>query len=176
VLSFSPRDETLDLVISNFRNSGTESSQPFVRTREAIKDRPCRIFRNTRRMVFHAAAILTIAQDCTISTPCETLSVFMGHAMLLAYIKLSPFEEHESRAASTKNFRPDDILWIRGPEAVKHVGPWIETGGPASLGDVADICERGGFSEAKQGGFDALERCIIWVLARNLGQTISKFV
>lgn len=167
----------MDLVITIFRNSGVDAHHTSIRPIEAAKDRLQNIFRNnpanTRRLVFHAAVIIAIARDCTINTPCETLSVFMSHALLLAYIKFFPFVNHDTTL--TVPVRLDEIPWMRGVHAMRQVESWIAEGGPASLGSIENICNRDSFLAAKEGALGALEDLSVWGLARKFRQTVAKF-
>ncbi|CAH0027043.1 unnamed protein product [Clonostachys rhizophaga] len=177
----SSGDETMDLIISIFRNSGLEANHPSARPAEAAKDRLRQIFRsnatNARRLAFHAAVIIAIARDCTINTPCETLSVFMGYAYLLAYIRFATFTEDDiDENLALPRVALDEIPWMRDANAMRQINRWIEYGGPASLGAIANICDRRSFDEAKQGALDALTELSVWGLARKFRQTVSKFV
>lgn len=169
----------MDLVINIFRNSGQGSNRLYARSVEVAEERLRYIFRDqpvrARRLVSHSSVIIAIARDCAINTPCETLSVFMGYAFVLVYLKLFPFSDIDTQVSQRAGPKLDEIPWTIGPEATLKVEQWIENGGAASLGPIVNICDRGSFHAAKQVALDALAKLSVWGLARKFRQTVSRF-
>jgi hypothetical protein len=101
----------------------------------------------------------------------------MGYAYLLAYIRFTTFTEDDiDENLALPRVALDEIPWMRDANAMRQINRWIDYGGPASLGNIANICDRGSFDEAKQGALDALTELSVWGLARKFRQTVSKFV
>jgi hypothetical protein len=170
----------MNLIITIFRNSGLDAAKHGRPPSEAARDRLRHIFRNnpsdTRRLAFHAAVIAAIARDSTISTPCETLSVFTGYAFLVAYVRFAPFTDYDAATqGGATTVRLDGIQWLRDAEASVRINRWIQFGGPVSFGEIENLCDRRSFEKVKQAALDALSSLSAWGLARKFCQTIGRF-
>lgn len=170
----------MNLIITIFRNSGLAAAKNGLPTSEAARDRLRHIFRNnpsdTRRLAFHAAVIAAIARDSTISTPCETLSVFTGYAFLVAYVRFASFTDFDATMTQdSAAVRLDGIQWLRDAETSARINRWVQFGGPVSFGEIGNLCDRRSFDKVKQTALDALSSLSAWGLARKFCQTISRF-
>ncbi|PSN72957.1 hypothetical protein BS50DRAFT_174443 [Corynespora cassiicola Philippines] len=177
----SDAHEAMDLVIYIFRNSGRETSGS--RELDTAKDRLRYMFARdavaARRLAFHAASIVGVARECAINTPCETMRVFMGYAFLLAFIKFFPVPAQHARRHCSAVVAPppklDEIPWTRSPEEAARVQKWVESGGPASLEGVANVCDVRDFEALKQAALQTMRDLRVWGIAGKFHRTISNF-
>lgn len=84
--------------------------------------------RLTRKLVWHAAQIIGVADEYLVSAPCEILRVFMGCIFLIAFAKYSP-AVWETGSASTVEL--DKIS--KEPGQTELVNSWIRNGGTATI-------------------------------------------
>lgn len=145
------------------------------------KDHLCAIFVrlpvDARRSVYHAASIISIARECTIFTPCETMRVFNGCAFLLAFAKFSSPEpwRREKTLQQSPAVRLDALPWQRSQEANGRLQRWVEQGGVASLDPVDDISAPRNFEALKQLTLKAMQDLRVWGLARKFQRILQNF-
>ena len=132
---------------------------------------------DTRRSVCHAASIISIARECTIFTPCETMRVFNGCAFLLAFAKFSsPVAWHDdSTIQGSPTVRLDELPWQRSEEANNSLRRWVEHGGVTSLDPVDDISAPRNFELLKQMTLKAMQDLRVWGLARKFQRILQNF-
>ena len=181
-------NEAMDLVVFIFRNSSRGRVIPSLgkelgRAKEHLRHIFARKPIYTRRSVCHASSIVSIARECTVYTPCETMRVFMGFAFLLAFAKFFPFEAQtvdnnaiaNAGAIRGEAIKLDELPWRRSAEAVGRLDVWVEKGGKASLESVDDICDTRNFEALKQTALKALRDLRVWGLAGKFFRILQNF-
>ncbi|ETN36250.1 uncharacterized protein HMPREF1541_08527 [Cyphellophora europaea CBS 101466] len=168
------RTSAMDLIIFIFRNSGRERSPQLAAELTRAETHLCNTFAHdpvdTRRSVVSAANIITIARECTSTTPCEVMRLFNGYAYLLAFTCFFPFERLHTRGAAAKL---DVLPWRRTAIDETGLKAWVERSGPASFLSVDDICDSKNFETLKQEGLRALDGLRTWGLARKFYRVLQ---
>jgi hypothetical protein len=125
--------------------------------------------REARKLVWHAAQIVAVANEYLVSAPCEILRLFMGYVYIIAFAKYFPrsFEYHGPHAS---RIRLD--VHQADNQTVKQ---WIEQGGPACIGSVNDICADGAALLISQDAQSILGRLRCWGLADKFIKILQSF-
>ncbi|EWZ29228.1 hypothetical protein FOZG_17097 [Fusarium oxysporum Fo47] len=155
----------LDLILSIVR--GLISMEP--RVHDGIKVARNRLKltfagdpKTARRLCWHAAQIVAIANEYLVSAPCEIMRVFMGYIFIIAY---SAYGDHtrSSPIRVTQSVRLD--LHDQNLSHRRVVVKWIEVGGPASSGSVPDIGTDGCVPAISTDAQEILKKLQCWGLA-----------
>ncbi|KAF4334957.1 hypothetical protein FBEOM_11214 [Fusarium beomiforme] len=155
----------LDLILSIVR--GLISSEPQRYTgidvaRNRLKMTFAKDPKTARRLCWHAAQIVAIANEYLVSAPCEIMRVFMGYIFIIAY---STYGEH-SRAAP--NEVAQGVRLDLHDQNLSHrrvVVRWIEKGGPATVGSVPDVGVDGCIPAISNDAQEILKKLKCWGLA-----------
>ncbi|KAF5574202.1 hypothetical protein FPCIR_13699 [Fusarium pseudocircinatum] len=155
----------LDLILSIVR--GLISTEPRVHdgikvARNRLKLTFARDPKTARRLCWHAAQIVAIANEYLVSAPCEIMRVFMGYIFIIAY---SAYGDHtrSSPMEVTQSVRLD--LHDQNLSHRRVVVKWIEVGGPASSGSVPDIGADGCVPAISTDAQEILKKLQCWGLA-----------
>ncbi|KAF5695400.1 het-E-1 heterokaryon incompatibility protein [Fusarium denticulatum] len=155
----------LDLILSIVR--GLISTAPRVYegikvARNRLKLTFARDPKTARRLCWHAAQIVAIADEYLVSAPCEIMRVFMGYIFIIAY---SAYGDHtrSSPIEVTQSVRLD--LHDQNLSHRRVVVKWIEVGGPASSGSVTDIGTDGCVPAISTDAQEILKKLQCWGLA-----------
>ncbi|KAF5562337.1 hypothetical protein FNAPI_3233 [Fusarium napiforme] len=155
----------LDLILSIVR--GLISTEPRVHegikvARNRLKSTFARDPKTARRLCWHAAQIVAIANEYLVSAPCEIMRVFMGYIFIIAY---SAYGDHTrtSPMEVTQSVRLD--LHDQNLSHRRVVVKWIEVGGPASSGSVGDIGAEGCVPAISADAQEILKKLQCWGLA-----------
>ncbi|KAF4498458.1 Vegetative incompatibility HET-E-1 [Fusarium agapanthi] len=155
----------LDLILSIVR--GLISTEPRVHdgikiARNRLKLTFARDPKTARRLCWHAAQIVAIANEYLVSAPCEIMRVFMGYIFIIAY---SAYGDHtrSSPMEVTQSVRLD--LHDQNLSHRRVVVKWIEVGGPASSGSVPDIGTNGCVPAISTDAQEILKKLQCWGLA-----------
>ncbi|KAF5700769.1 hypothetical protein FGLOB1_10561 [Fusarium globosum] len=155
----------LDLILSIVR--GLISTEPRVHdgikmARNRLKLTFARDPKTARRLCWHAAQIVAIANEYLVSAPCEIMRVFMGYIFIIAY---SAYGDHtrSSPMEVTQSVRLD--LHDQNLSHKRVVVRWIEVGGPASSGSVPDIGADGCIPAISSDAQEILKKLQCWGLA-----------
>ncbi|RKL38055.1 hypothetical protein BFJ72_g7517 [Fusarium proliferatum] len=155
----------LDLILSIVR--GLISTEPRVHdgikmARNRLKLTFARDPKTARRLCWHAAQIVAIANEYLVSAPCEIMRVFMGYIFIIAY---SAYGDHtrSSPMEVTQSVRLD--LHDQNLSHRRVVVRWIEVGGPASSGSVPDIGADGCIPAISSDAQEILKKLQCWGLA-----------
>ncbi|KAF5585063.1 heterokaryon incompatibility protein het-E-1 [Fusarium pseudoanthophilum] len=155
----------LDLILSIVR--GLISTEARVHdglkvARNRLKLTFARDPKTARRLCWHAAQIVAIANEYLVSAPCEIMRVFMGYIFIIAY---SAYGDHtrSSPIEVTQSVRLD--LHDQNLSHRRVVVKWIEVGGPASSGSVPDIGADGCVPAISTDAQEILKKLQCWGLA-----------
>lgn len=143
-------EDILDLVIFIVRNSATTSTFNPTNKQMPPKSNDCEMAksrlryklacdpRRTRKLVWHAAQIVAVADEYVVSAPCEILRVFMGYLFIMAFAR---YGTHAHEMVDVQEFVPVK-LDVPSPTQSQQEGMsrWIEYGGAASLASIDNIC------------------------------------
>lgn len=127
--------------------------------------------RQTRKMVWHAAQIIVIANRYLVSAPCEILRIFMGYIFIIAVVKFCPqiwdaFGQSTSvRLDLANNEKRQKIA----------IAEWIQYGGRASIGSADDVCTKRGVQVVSQEAQSMLQKVHFWGLAEKFTRIIARF-
>ncbi|KAF5232108.1 hypothetical protein FANTH_13104 [Fusarium anthophilum] len=155
----------LDLILSIVR--GLISTEPRVHdgikvARNRLKLTFARDPKTARRLCWHAAQIVAIANEYLVSAPCEIMRVFMGYIFIIAY---SVYGDHtrSSPMEVIQSVRLD--LHDQNLSHRRVIVKWIEVGGPASSGSVTDIGTDGCVPAISTDAQEILKKLQCWGLA-----------
>lgn len=174
----------MELVVYIVRNvAAVKHDQTSIQLIETAKHRLTAKFTRdpsrTRKLVWHAAQILAIANQYLVSAPCEILRVFMGSIFLMAFAKYSNnnnshyYSEHEEDGL--QYVKLDDVENTTKGYQSRLISDWILHGGPAYISGIDDIyCEKfaGHVSNRTQ---DLLRRIQYWGLSRKFVRILQIF-
>lgn len=165
----------MDLVVHIFRTSAAQTKHPDYSLLSA-KRRLRSIFvkdpTKARKLAWHAAQIVAVANEYLVSAPCEILRVFMGYIFLLAFAKYGPQPAPES-AFEPFAVRLDLSNRLQGQRTA--IDTWIDVGGPASVGGVKNIYGEGGLKAISQEAQTMLRKMRFWGLAKKFIRILESF-
>lgn len=146
------------------RDKGLETAERRLRSTFAHNQK------EARKLVWHAAQIVSVANEYLVSAPCEILRLFMGYVYIIAFAKYFPRTTDHS-GLETPPLRLDTYQ-----QAEKRIVPqWIERGGPASIGSAHIICSDGAALAVSQDAQSILQRLRCWGLAEKFVKIIQSF-
>jgi hypothetical protein len=149
------------------KDNGVEAAQRRLRSTFA------RDPREARRLVWHAAQILAVANEYLVSAPCEILRIFMGYVFIIAFAKYFPQAGNQTARQSAPSLRLD--IPIRQVSQKDAVADWIERGGPASIGSVENIWSDGSVVAISRDAQSILQRLRCWGLADKFIKILKTF-
>lgn len=171
----------MELVVYIVRNiAAAQHDQMNIHLIEAAKHRLTAKFTSdpsrTRKLVWHAAQILAVANQYLVSAPCEVLRVFMGSIFLMAFAKYGGnLDYSEFGRDGFPCVRLDDIENTTKRCQSPLINDWISHGGPAYITGIDDIyCE----TFANHVSFrtqDLLQRIQYWGLSRKFIRILQIF-
>lgn len=126
--------------------------------------------RGARKLVWHAAQIVAVANEYLVSAPCEILRLFMGYVYLIAFAKYFP-RQSDHLEHQTLGLRLD-IHQQAGQQAVSQ---WIERGGQARIGSAQNIYSDDSALAISQDAQSMLQRLRCWGLAEKFIKIIQSF-
>ena len=98
---------------------------------------PCK----TRKLVWHAAQIIAVADEYVVSAPCEILRVSMGYLFIMAFAR---FGTHTHETVDVPEDEPVKLDNLRPTQSQQDaMSRWIEYGGSASLASIDNLCSDG---------------------------------
>jgi hypothetical protein len=127
-----------------------------------------------RRLLWHAAQVVAVANEYLVSAPCEIMRVFMAYIFILSYSAYGP---RATTGSGKKPIRLDLAECDRESEAhIQAVSEWIREGGPARLGSVEDICSEGGcVQDISRDAQVMMQRLRCWGLAEKFTRILHVF-
>lgn len=168
-------NDVLDIIVSMVRNFISPTSEAhngvdLARGRLSLKLAFASGPQTARRLCWHAAQIVAIANAYTVSAPCEIMRVFMGYVFILAYSAYGPHEP-ASPSGDALSFRLDlQDCQISQRRAVVE---WIHAGGPATLGSVQDICAKGCIPTISRDAQGMMQKLQCWGLAEKFAKVLQ---
>ncbi|KAH8820153.1 fungal-specific transcription factor domain-containing protein [Xylogone sp. PMI_703] len=126
---FIVRNTTMRHTSSEFHH--TDAAKRHLKAR--FSSDPCR----TRRLIWHAAQIIAVANQYLVSAPCEILRIFMGCIFLMAFAKYGPGILDLDINNRRQPVKLDEIDELGSKNQV--VAEWISSGGPASIAGFDNI-------------------------------------
>ncbi|GAD92017.1 conserved hypothetical protein [Paecilomyces variotii No. 5] len=173
-------EDVMDLVVYIVRNVAARDASADLQLIENAKQRlktklacdPCR----SRRLIWHAAQILAIANQYLVSAPCEILRIFMGSIFLMAFAKYSgsPVDYDGGNEPNLPSIKLDEIDDMGGRES-QLVTNWIQHGGPACITGVEDIYSEEFASHVSAQTQSLLQRIQYWGLSRKFVKILQIF-
>lgn len=171
----------MELVVYIVRNiAAAQQDQTNIQLIEAAKHRLTAKFTSdpsrTRKLVWHAAQILAVANQYLVSAPCEILRVFMGSIFLMAFAKYSGDPEYSGLGRDDFPYvKLDEIENTTKGSQSPLIHDWISHGGPAYITAIDDIyCERFA-SHVSIRTQDLLQRIQYWGLSRKFIRILQIF-
>jgi len=168
-------DEAMDLVIHICRIQASQSKQPD-HSLASAKRRLGSILgknpQNARKLAWHAAQIIAVANEYLVSAPCEIMRVFMGYIFLLAFAKYGP-QPSADAGLDACPVRLDLSNQRDGQRTA--ITTWIDIGGPASIGAVKNIYSDGGSKAIGQDAQTMLRKMRFWGLAKKFIRILESF-
>ncbi|KAF3006876.1 hypothetical protein E8E13_010932 [Curvularia kusanoi] len=125
--------------------------------------------KESRRLLWHAAQIVAIANEYLVSAPCEILRLFMAHVFIIAFAKYFPEPKNGSSQISTTAL---DRYQSVESHAIKN---WVEFGGRVSIGTVLDLNSESAAVEVSQDAKAILQRLHCWGLAEKFIRILHSF-
>ncbi|KAL2435607.1 hypothetical protein ABEF95_006334 [Exophiala dermatitidis] len=168
-------DEVMDLVVHIFRISASQGKQPdygLIAAKRRLRSIFIRNPGQARRLAWHAAQMISVANEYLVSAPCEILRVFMGYIFLLAFAKFGPQPVPE---ASFDSFAIQLDLPNRIQGQRTAISTWIDVGGPASIGGVKNIYSDGGLKAISREAQTMLRKMRFWGLAKKFTRILESF-
>ncbi len=131
-----------------------------------------------RRLVYHAAQIVAVANDYLVSSPCEILRLFMGYVFLIVFAAYCPSRHRFVDAVDTAT-AAGPPLQLDVPShriaSTSDVDRWIAHGGPAALGSGANIFAPGGALAISRDAQALFHRLSCWGLADKFVKILQSF-
>lgn len=155
--------DVLDMIIYIVRNvisSVPDKHRGIEVARKRLKLTFAKDPETARRLCWHAAQMVVIANEYLVSAPCEIMRVFMGYIFILAYAAYGP----RSVASGGSDSVQLDMPSYESSQKSAVVN-WIHTGGPASLGSVEDIGVDGCVPFISRDAQSMLQKLQCWGLA-----------
>ncbi|KAI1611552.1 hypothetical protein EDD36DRAFT_409050 [Exophiala viscosa] len=166
-------EEAMDLVVHIFRTSASASKPPDPSLLPAKRRLASILGKNphkARHLAWHAAQIVSVANEYLVSAPCEIMRVFMGYMFILSFIKFGPQPAPDAHISPV---RLDLSNRIDGQRTA--VATWIEVGGPASIGLVHNIYGNGGLKAISHEAQTMLRNLRYWGLAKKFIRILEGF-
>ena len=149
-------------IVRNLISSTPQQHDGIEVARERLKSTFARDPKTARRLCWHAAQIVAIANDYLVSAPCEIMRVFMGYIFIIAYSTYGP---HGTLALNESNHIVRLDLHDHNISQRRVVVKWIESGGLASCGSVQDIGAPGSIPAISNDAQRMLQKLNCWGLA-----------
>jgi hypothetical protein len=173
----------MELVVYIVRNvAAAQHDQTNIQLIEAAKHRLTAKFSSdpsrTRKLVWHAAQILAIANQYLVSAPCEILRVFMGSIFLMAFAKYSNNNNHyysEYEKDGLPYAKLDDVENTTKGCQNRLISDWIHHGGPAYITGIDDIYCKTFASHVSNRTQGLLQRIQYWGLSRKFVRILQIF-
>lgn len=172
----------MEIVVYIVRNvAAAQNDQTNIQLIQAAKHRLAAKFTSnpsrTRKLVWHAAQILAIANQYLVSAPCEILRVFMGSIFLMAFAKYSNNDPYYSE------LEKDDFPYVKLDEIENTtkgsqsplISDWIQHGGPAYITGIDDIYCESFASHVSNRTQGLLQRIQYWGLSRKFVRILQIF-
>ena len=142
--------------------------------RKRLRSTFARDVRTGRRLLWHAAQVVAVANEYLVSAPCEIMRVFMAYIFILSYSAYGPQVTNRS---GKEPIRLDLAEADReSEEQIQAVSEWIREGGPARLGSVEDICAEGGcVQDISRDAQVMMQRLRCWGLAEKFTRILHVF-
>jgi hypothetical protein len=156
----------MDLVVHLFKTTASQAKSPTDILGPAKRRLTSILNQNpqmARRLAWHAAQIVAVANEFLVSAPCEIMRVLMGYIFILAFTKYGPKPWNDLQLGHPP-IQLDFPRYLRGHG--NALITWIETGGHASIGTVHDIYAPGGLQAISQEAQAMLGRVRCWGLAK----------
>ncbi len=165
----------MDLVVHIFRTSASQSKPPDQSLASAQRRLAAILAKDpqkARRLAWHAAQIVAVANEFLVSAPCEIMRVFMGYIFLLAFAKFGPqtSSDHKFEMCAV---RLDLSNRVEGQKAA--INAWFEVGGPASIGSVKNIYSDGCVRSISLEAQTMLRKLRYWGLAKKFIRILECF-
>ena len=148
-------------IVRNLISSTPQQHDGIEVARERLKSTFARDPKTARRLCWHAAQIVAIANDYLVSAPCEIMRVFMGYIFIIAYSTYGP----HGIPSSEVNYTVRLDLHDHNISQRRVVVRWIEAGGLASCGSVQDIVAPGSTPAISNDAQKMLQKLNCWGLA-----------
>lgn len=175
-------DEAMDLVVHIFRTAASRGSAAN-HSLDSARSRLSAIFlkhpQKARNLAWHAAQIIAVANEYLVSAPCEIMRVFMGYIFILAFIRFGPrpsdtsLTNRNSLRHGQTPVRLDLANRVSGQKTA--ILSWIDAGGPATIGAVANIYDDGGLTAIAREAQTMLRKMRFWGLARIFMRILEGF-
>lgn len=133
-----------------------------------------------RRLVYHAAQIVAVANDYLVSAPCEILRLFMGYTFLIVFAAYCPdgyrFQLPDTAASGVPS---SGAIQLDIPShriaSTADVDNWIAHGGPAAIGSVPNLFADGGALAICRDAQAIMQRLKNWGLAEKFTKILQNF-
>lgn len=137
--------------------------------------------KEARRLVYHAAQIVAVANDYLVSAPCEILRLFMGYTFLIVFSAYCPsshrFQIDQPPSAMSSAASTPIQLDIPSHRiaSTSDVDNWIAHGGPAAIGSVPNLFAVGSALAISRDAQAMLQRLRCWGLAEKFVKILQSF-
>ena len=127
--------------------------------------------------MYHAATVVTVARECTIFTPCETMRVFLGFAFLLTFNKVSLLSNsYPLPKVAEDSVRLDELPWRRSAAEQARLERWIDQGDcNESFGSIRDINDEASFDVLKAFAVTSMKELHVWGLSKKFCRVLQNF-
>lgn len=164
----------MELVVFLVRVSATKVSPSGEANLDAAKRKLRESFGSdlclTRKLVWHAAQIIGVADEYLVSAPCEILRVFMGCIFLIAFAKYSPVV---SRTGSANTVELGKIS--KEPGQTELVNSWIRNGGTATIVGAEATNSNQFVAHITNHTQDLMRKVHVWGLSQKFSQILQIF-
>lgn len=177
--------DILDLVIFIVRSSATTSTSNSANKQSPQKNSECHLAKTrltsklaydqckTRKLVWHAAQIIAVADEYVVSAPCEILRVSMGYLFIMAFARFGTHPQktidvHDVESVKLDNLRPSQ-------DQQEAMSRWIEDGGSASLASIDNLCSEGCIGALNEQAQGLLSKLRNWGLVDKFSKILDAF-
>jgi hypothetical protein len=168
-------EEIMDLVVLLARNNvgpqnGARNPEfNIIRAKRRLASLLAANLHQTRTLVWHAAQIISIANEYVVSAPCEILRIFMGYAFILAVAKYCP----QTSTPSGQQVHVQLARPCQNDAQKVLVAEWIEHGGSAAIGDAVNFCTPDGIRIISREAQLLLHKMRVWGLSEQFTKILG---
>ncbi|KAM0279744.1 hypothetical protein ACHAQH_004435 [Verticillium albo-atrum] len=167
-------NDVMDVIIYIVRSLTSQNSMQHKGievARKRLRSAFAKDAKSGRKLVYHAAQIIAVANEYLVSAPCEIMRAFMGYIFILAYSTYGP--RAQLLAGERASLRLD--LPDHQPTQKHATLEWIENGGPAGLGSVTNILADGCVPAISRDAQLMMQRLKCWGLAEKFTKILHIF-
>ncbi|KEF51838.1 uncharacterized protein A1O9_12175 [Exophiala aquamarina CBS 119918] len=177
--------DILDLVIFIVRSSATTSTPNIANRQLPQKNAECHLAKSqltsklaydrckTRKLVWHAAQIIAVADEYVVSAPCEILRVSMGYLFIMAFARFGTHTQETVDMQEVESVKLDNLRPT--PTQQEAMSRWIEHGGSASLASIDNLCSDRCIGALNEQAQALLSKLCNWGLVDKFSKILDAF-